>query len=518
MTAEIEMDCGNPPMARTAPGRIVTYVESHVIGCEKETRVTSSGSEASLSNAARLLPHLWLLFDLTRTPISLRDDLVVDNQKTPETAPILPAGGRTVIAWCRSDRAWWSGRRPSGRRASQRNLLSKVPTGTFDRTRAASAARDRVRQHDLAVESDELTRPHGSTRCRSTPMDKDVFMVTHASPDVVTGAEPRSRPPSSRRSKTACLALIAACAFVAAACNGDTNGTVTSSSPVSQGSLSATTSPPSSVEPSTTSPLSPDEAAAVSAWRVLWDAATRRPGTEEGARGVADPAVVDRLFALTREPRMVTSSPTPSSGPDGAVRIVDCVFVSPTLSATATIGFEGLVMKGSDGKSKVTDLMPRSGQLLPCAPSAMSAAATAGYEAYWDARLRFWDPPNEGSPLVAETMTGPQRALIQQLLREHQTRNLAFRGRPTTHPEVIEVRSPTELVILDCQLADPGTGIFDRGSGVRAPDVDPIAPGQRDLTSAVMRLEGGSWKVSDVQGQVGVTCDFSPTTRALPIY
>jgi hypothetical protein len=352
-------------------------------------------------------------------------------------------------------------------------------------------------------------------------MDKDVFMVKQAkslSPSIGIGLRPRPR--ATRRSKVRTLALLGASAALALACNGGTDGTPKPSTPTGTQEGSTATSPPSSQAElsTTTTPLSADQIAAVEAWRTLWNAATRQPGTEHAARSAAEPAAVDRLFALTREPRVVVSSPTPAERDDRTISIADCLFVSPSLSTSATIGIVGTVAKQNDGTWRVADLAPRNGQLQPCVPAALAASAINGYEAHWDARRHFWDPANPDDPLVAQTTTGPQRALIERLLREHRDRNVAFRGRPTTHPEVIEVRSPSEVVILDCQLADPDTGLFKRDSGAREPDVDPVSPGQRDLDSAVMRMESGTWKVSDVQGQVGVTCDFSPTTKGLPAF
>ena len=110
----------------------------------------------------------------------------------------------------------------------------------------------------------------------------------------------------------------------------------------------------------------------------------------------------------------------------------------------------------------------------------------------------------------------PLRSFIVELQRQHLTRGVALRGQPTTHPEVIEVRSPTELVILSCSEPDPGYGLYDLDSSERLPDVPPVRAGQRDLQSAVMVFEGGTWKVSDLQGQVDFVCEFSPTDRGLP--
>ena len=52
--------------------------------------------------------------------------------------------------------------------------------------------------------------------------------------------------------------------------------------------------------------------------------------------------------------------------------------------------------------------------------------------------------------------------------------------------------------------------------GVLALAASVETAGQRDLTSAVMVLIDGTWKVSDIQGQADVSCDAAPTTQGLP--
>ena len=84
------------------------------------------------------------------------------------------------------------------------------------------------------------------------------------------------------------------------------------------------------------------------------------------------------------------------------------------------------------------------------------------------------------------TTTGAHRELIAGLLVDHSARGLALRGRPVTHPEIIEVRSATEAAILDCVDQDTGRGLFDAATGERLPDVPVVRDGQRDLTSAVV--------------------------------
>jgi hypothetical protein len=71
-------------------------------------------------------------------------------------------------------------------------------------------------------------------------------------------------------------------------------------------------------------------------------------------------------------------------------------------------------------------------------------------------------------------------------------------------------------VILSCLEPDPDYGLYDLDTGERLPDEQPVREGQRDLESAVIVLEDGKWKVSDLQGQVDFACEFAPTERGLP--
>jgi hypothetical protein len=105
---------------------------------------------------------------------------------------------------------------------------------------------------------------------------------------------------------------------------------------------------------------------------------------------------------------------------------------------------------------------------------------------------------------------------MRELLAEHAERGVALRSDPTTHPEVVEMRSPSELVILDCYEPGPDDGVYDLETGERLPDEPEVRSGQRNLRSAVMVFEDGRWKASDFQGQVNHECEFAPTDRGLP--
>jgi hypothetical protein len=248
------------------------------------------------------------------------------------------------------------------------------------------------------------------------------------------------------------------------------------------------------------------------------------PDAAEGAiTAVATDAVFDQLVRIYNPtvdgqsdlstPRTFENNPVVAESSEGVVTIDDCLFETPR-AGNRTIWYRGTATF-TEGQWQIDGLEVVNH--IGCVPAGIAEAAIQGYEDYWDARLVFWDPPDPDHPLVAETLVEPQLSFIRDLLVEHRDRGVALRGRQTSHPEIIEVRSATDVAILDCHDQDPERGVFDLETGERLDDIAPIDEGQRDLHSAVMLLEGGRWKVSDVQGRSKVDCDYAPTPQGLPV-
>ncbi|MDH3755602.1 MAG: hypothetical protein OEU32_17195 [Acidimicrobiia bacterium] len=271
------------------------------------------------------------------------------------------------------------------------------------------------------------------------------------------------------------------------------------------------------VEEPTVTPESELEAA-VGVWEQFWDVAGAPDDDLESAAVVESlltPESADVVFGTVRgsADRTVTNFPVVDDDGVGGFVVNDCMFMSPPLSGP-TVWFSARLIPDDAGGWLVDDLVVES--LDSCVPAVLAREAVAGYEAYWDARLEYWDPPDVENELVTQTMTGVHLELISDLLVQSEQDGWAFRGRPETHPEIVEVRSPTELVVLDCQVQDPLLGAYSLESGERLDDlVAPIADGQRDVRSAVMIEEDGFWKVSDRRGEVNTTCDLAPTEFGL---
>lgn len=261
-------------------------------------------------------------------------------------------------------------------------------------------------------------------------------------------------------------------------------------------------------------------------WSAYWDAWVQVRASDDldpsPLRAVAAETVVDGAVALFERQRSsglgpveteVVLHPSVTNASDDRVSIEDCVLLSPSFTDTVGVWYRAELARTEVGWVVESVRIPSAGG---CVPREMADAAIASYEAFYDGWAVFWDPPDPASPVIEQVLAEPQRSLIVDLLTDHQSRGVALRGHPVLHPEVIEVRSPTELVILSCLEPAMDYGVYDLESGERLDDVPAVREGQRNLESAVMVFEDGRWKVSDLQGQVDFACEFAPTDRGLP--
>jgi hypothetical protein len=319
-------------------------------------------------------------------------------------------------------------------------------------------------------------------------------------------------------------------ALVAAACSTsneadrdiDPSTTAGSEVPVETPTTLGPATEPEFADPPEVASTPPLVDGAEQAWIAMWDGAelvVNDPVTaEEQITAVASGEVyelLDTLYnpaGLAASARVFTNYPVLVDEGDGIVTINDCVNVVP-LETAPFVWYSGTA-RFEAGTWKIEGLTPEA--LGGCVPAVIADAAISGYEAYWDARVEFWDPADPDHRLVGQTMTGDQLEVIRGLLVDHQDRGLVLRGRAETHPEVVQIASASELTILDCMAQDPERGVFDAATGERTDDIAPVAEDQRDLRSTVMVLEDGFWKVSDIQGQANVICDTAPTVRGLP--
>ena len=296
-----------------------------------------------------------------------------------------------------------------------------------------------------------------------------------------------------------------------------TTATSTTTAPETTTTDAATTT----VAPTTTEPApeppAPDTVGEV--WAAVWAAAAVPGATVEDLADLATAEVADRLLTtLQREgpERSITNMPTIGEpAEDGTVPINDCLIISPPATATAANWYSGTATTDDNGTTRITSLTPES--ITGCVPKAVADQVLTDYEKHWTAAAEYWRPADPDNPLVAETLTGGLLELVNGLLVEHQANGWELRRNDERHPEIIEYRSPTEIVILDCQLIGLENGLFVTATGERLPDVPPVAPGTRDARSSVMILEDGNWKNSDRQGSTNVDCEFAPTDLGVPV-
>jgi len=295
--------------------------------------------------------------------------------------------------------------------------------------------------------------------------------------------------------------------------------------PVSTSTPALSTSVGSSTSTTATTVLPPIQDV-IGAWSAYWDAWVEVRVSDDLDPGplepLAAPDVVAGMIALFERQRSSGSGPVQTevalhpkvtaSGADRAT-LEDCVLLAPSFTDAVGVWYQADLTRAGEGWIVEAIRIPTTGG---CVPQELADAAIAAYQAYYDAEAEFWNPPDPDSPLLDTVLAEPQKSFIVGLLEQHAAQGIALRGQPAIHPEVIEVRSPTELVILSCLEPDPDYGLYDLGSGERLDDVPSVREGQRDLQSAVMVFEDGGWKVSDLQGQVDFACEFAPTDRGLP--
>ncbi len=326
--------------------------------------------------------------------------------------------------------------------------------------------------------------------------------------------------PSLRTTRFRSLAIVTALSvFMAAACSGDDDPTTSSTT---DGSDSSTSAP----ESSTSTTGEPDRASAVAdAWTEAWSAAARADATPAAVPGTAD-GVAERLVTSLHPERAdtstadvsrsVTSTPTVTESPDDPDTYVidDCLLISPAAAVGEANYYRGTAAVDADGAVTIESVEPIA--LTGCVSESVASDVLEAYGDYWAAVNEFSNPPNPDSGRLAEVASGDQRDLLVRNLTDFKARGLYFVDEPELHPEIMEWRNATTVVVLDCQEADTDYGLFD-ADGNRQPETPPVAEGEVDLREFTMVLEDSRWKVTDRQGSSDTDCSFAPTEFGVPV-
>lgn len=128
-------------------------------------------------------------------------------------------------------------------------------------------------------------------------------------------------------------------------------------------------------------------------------------------------------------------------------------------------------------------------------------AAIEAYLAYWRAVNAYGSEvgpfdPDDFKNRFAPVATGAQYDSLFTTMQVDRAQGLVYRGGENDQfrPRVLELQGD-RAVIEDC--ADDTGGVFDTRSNMFT---ENTTPGQHSLIRAVLRLEGGAWKVSTETG------------------
>lgn len=334
------------------------------------------------------------------------------------------------------------------------------------------------------------------------------------------------------------LAGYLALSLLLAACSGSDStdtipGTTVASTSSTTTIASSTTAPPTSSTTTTTTTVpavTDDEVLA--AWLAYWDVwALQRasdPIDRTALEAVASPSVADaaiEFFERERESGSVLS--VPRVFPSGTVTSIDgdratmtaCTLITRSPSAIPGSLYDVAIERVADGSWIVSELSLVSG--AGCVPTELAEAAIEAYEAYWDDRDALSNPADPGAEWLADRTTGQHFEVMTELYADLQDRGLYFKGRPQTHPEVVEVMRDWSVVVLDCMAMPEDWGVYEIETGERTDDAEPVGEeGRIDLRSAIVKNDmadaSGAWRLSTLSGEVDVSCEFAPTENALP--
>lgn len=304
-------------------------------------------------------------------------------------------------------------------------------------------------------------------------------------------------------------------ALLLAGCSGSDTDTSVEPPPASETSTSSTTASSSSTTERSPTTENPSDEGALATWTELM-AAAGADGSDPVIQELATPEVADQLsnVFLGDRPRQVTSFASAEPDADG-FEIQDCLILDSPISTSNAVWFSGHAIPDDSGGWIIDRVTAES--LLGCVPVDLAGPALEGYLDHFAARNEFLGDPDPDSPRLSGTTTGRQLELYRGLAADWEEEGLSYRDNPEMHPEFVEVVSPTHLIILDCQLADPEAGVYVASTGERTELIRPIAEGERDALQTDMILVDGVWKAENVGAERDIPCEFAPTPVGLPV-
>ncbi len=312
-----------------------------------------------------------------------------------------------------------------------------------------------------------------------------------------------------------CSALVVAL-LMAASCSGEQPPEEPAPAAPARSSIDDSTTAPSSEdagEEETTTTVDPadattdespgpddDEIEAI--WVELWAAATSVGADRDTAfaelGASINPAVEAEL--TDRIPgdieRVVANNPVLSDGDNGSVRIDDCLNVDPSFTEENASWWSATAVAGDDGRWVIQDLMLETGE--GCVPAAVAEEAIAAYLEFWESRADYWNPADPDHPAIERTVTGGELERIVALLTEDREKGwYVVIDEETYDPYVAIYENATTVLVVDCIVVPPSTGVFD-ADGNRLDEIAEPVPGQRDFAELLLVRADGRWKVDNV--------------------
>ena len=319
------------------------------------------------------------------------------------------------------------------------------------------------------------------------------------------------------------LTLFVVAIIAAAACSADSDDLAPIEGVETTTGVSITPPETSAATTATTAPADEDDAETgdlEQVWAAVWTAAGRAEADKATAIDqVADHRSPEALETVTtlfqgEVERQILNHPVVSETAAGGTFINDCLYIRPPARVGTANWYQAEVSKGADDQwvIETITLSTTSG----CVPKTVSDEIIADYLDFRDARAEYWNPADPHHPRIPETLTGVQIGLTIDLLEKDAAGDIYFVDGDTTYnPEVSEVVSPTEVIIIDCILPTPERGYFTGDGELLEGEQQPIA-GQRDVHEINMTLEDGRWKVSNSGSSASVDCPLAPSINGVP--
>jgi hypothetical protein len=136
-------------------------------------------------------------------------------------------------------------------------------------------------------------------------------------------------------------------------------------------------------------------------------------------------------------------------------------------------------------------------------PTGPAEMALAAYRGMWADMVIASRTSDYQSPLLPQHATGDALSVLVQGLAKNQEEDVVTKGKPSLHPEITSLTSstsPMQAAITDC--VDDTHWLEYKTTGGLLNSV----PGGRHATTAIVKIVGTTWKVTNLAVQAVGTC------------